>query len=144
MLLPSGTRWLVLDDVLAGARRHLDREQGKNDPAGDRDRPARDVQEPHEERAHGEDHQGRHHRRLHHQPAGGAPFLRRHALGFIEERDQCDLRSEPDQQEQQELGDDLDVDAAQIHGLAVPLACMPGATHLYMDARSRNAATPST
>jgi hypothetical protein len=93
----------LLDRLFAVACHHLDRQDRQDDPAGNRNRTASDMEETHEQRAKGKQHERRDDRRHNHPAAYGPLRLGIEALGLFEKRHERNLGTHADQQEQEEL-----------------------------------------
>ncbi len=99
----------------AWSRHHGDGQDRQDDPAGNRNGTAADVEEPHQQRSECEQDERGNDRRHNHPPADGALRLRVEMLGFFEERHEGDLGSHADKQEQKELRHQFKIDDREIH-----------------------------
>ena len=114
---------LVLDLfflLLAGPVEHAERQDQQNDPAGDADRAAGDVQKPHQQRAAREQHNRRDEGHLDHLDADFTLLMRLEMFGFLQERNQRDFRPHADEHQDQKVHDHRNANDGKIHGHPLP------------------------
>ncbi len=104
-----------LDRLFALPCHHLDCQDCQDDPAGNRNGTAGDVEETHEQGAKGKQDECGHDRVYNHSPAYGPLRLGIETLGLFEKRHERNFGTHADKQEQKEFCHQREIDDREIH-----------------------------